>query len=346
MKKVVANSITDNAERLPHHPALIDRGRTYPFLQHANRVCQRVDALEQAGCRRRDRIAVLSRNCAEYLEIYGACELGGCIAAPVNHRLAAAEINHIVGDTTAMFYSAEYLQLAHHLHGAASYIQQEFNPAVIWDTLQTEGITTLQLVPTMIEMLLADDYAVGRNPARVKTIFYSTAPIREALLRKARAVFGPVFIQQYGSTEGGSVSTLTKNQHQPDGTGEQQRRLLSAGQVCDGVEIKIVKPDGTVADTGETGEIVVRHPDIMLEYWNDPKVTAASIRDGWLGMGDIGYLDGQGFLQGVAVIRAARQGHAPDHKVTLVGGGNAHLHPDFIAPIPLLNSIQSLPLRL
>ena len=135
MKKVVANSITDNAECRPYHPALIDRGRTYPFLQHATRVRQLVDALEQAGCRRRDRIAVLSRNCAEYLEIYGACELGGCIAAPVNHRLAAAEINHIVGDTTAMFYSAEYLQLAHHLHGAASYIQQEFNPAVIWDTL-------------------------------------------------------------------------------------------------------------------------------------------------------------------------------------------------------------------
>ena len=198
----------------------------------------------------------------------------------------------------------------------------------------------------MIEMLLADDYAVSRNPARVKTIFYSTAPIREALLRKARAVFGPVFIQQYGSTEGGSVSTLTKNQHQPDGTGEQQRRLLSTGQVCDGVEIKIVKSDGTVADIGETGEIVVRHPDIMLEYWNDPKATGDTVRDGWLGMGDIGYLDGQGFLQGVAVIRAARQGHAPDHKVTLVGGGNAHLHPDFIAPIPLLNSIQSLPLRL
>ena len=403
MKKIVANIITNNAERIPHNPAIIDRGRTYTFLQHATRVRQLLNALVQAGCRRRDRIAVLSRNCAEYFEIYGACELGGFIAAPVNHRLTAAEINYIVGNTTpsAMFYSAEYLpivdemrsdhtlyiqmdrgerpqwavpfhdfvdngeaapvgppasaddpvyivhtsgttgkpkgavlgqgaqygiaqgissaagitaddrfllvqplfhvgakflQLAHHLQGAAIYIQQEFNPAVVWDTLQTEGITTLQLVPTMIEMLLADENAASCNPAQVKTIFYSTAPIRETLLRKALAVFGPVFIQQYGSTEGGSVSNLAKNQHQPDGTGEQQRRLLSAGQVCDGVEIKIVKSDGTVADSGETGEIVVRHPDIMLEYWNDPKATGDTVRDGWLGMGDIGYLDEQGFL--------------------------------------------------
>ena len=403
MKEIVANIITDNAECRPHHPAIIDQGRKYTFLQHANRVRELVNALGQAGCRRRDRIAVLSRNCAEYLEIYGACELGGYIAAPVNHRLTAVEVSYIVGNTTpsVMFYSAEFLpivnemrsvhtlhvqidrgkrpewavsyddfienveagppeppvsaddpvyivhtsgttgkpkgavlgqgalygiahgissmaeitaddrfllvqplfhvgakflQLAHHLQGASIYIQQEFNPVAVWDTLQTEGITTLQLVPTMIEMLLADEYAARRNPARVKTIFYSTAPIREALLRKALAVFGPVFIQQYGSTEGGSVSNLTKNQHQPDGTGEQQHRLLSAGQVCAGVEIKIVKSDGTVADAGETGEIVVRHPNIMLEYWNDPKATGDTVRDGWLGMGDIGYLDGQGFL--------------------------------------------------
>ena len=45
---------------------------------------------------------------------------------------------------------------------------------------------------------------------RIKTIFYSTAPIREILLRKALDVFGPVFIQQYGSTEGSSISNLTK----------------------------------------------------------------------------------------------------------------------------------------
>ena len=191
---------------------------------------------------------------------------------------------------------AKFLQLAHHLQGATIYIQREFNPLVVWDTLQTKQITTLQLVPTMIEMLLADEYAEIRASARVKTIFYSTAPIREALLRRALDVFGSVFIQQYGSTEGSSISNLTKSQHQPDGTTAQQRRLLSAGQACDGVDIKIVKSDGTVADTGEPGEIVVRHPDIMQEYWNDPAATAETISDGWLNMGDIGYLDEEGFL--------------------------------------------------
>ena len=403
MNKVVADIIMANAERIPKHLAVVAQGRQFTFLQHAIRVWQLLDALLRAGLRRRDRIAILSRNCAEYLEIYGACELGGFIVVPLNQRLTAAETNYIVGNTTpaALFYSTEFLplvdelqairalyvqidqtelpawavaykdfinhgeadpprvlpqphepvyiihtsgttghpkgavlgqgaqygiaqaistdaeitgderfllvqplfhvgakflQLAHHLRGATVYIQQEFNPAVVWDTLQTEGITTLQLVPTMIEMLLADKYVESRKSARIKTIFYSTAPIRETLLRKALAVFGPVFIQQYGSTEGGSISNLTKNQHQPDGSAEQQRRLLSAGQACSGVEIKVVKSDGTVAESGETGEIVVRHPDMMLAYWNDKKATEEAVRDGWLSMEDIGYLDEQGFL--------------------------------------------------
>ena len=113
MKNIVANIITDNAECRPHHPAIIDQGRKYTFLQYANRVRELVDSLEQAGCRHRDRIAVLARNCSEYLEIYGACELGGFIAAPVNRRLTAAEISYIVGNTTpsVMFYSAEFLPI-------------------------------------------------------------------------------------------------------------------------------------------------------------------------------------------------------------------------------------------
>ena len=403
MTKIVADIIIANAERRPGNLAIVDQGREYTFLQYATRVQRLLDALARAGCRRRDRVSVLSRNCAEYLEIYGACELGGFIAAPVNYRLTASEINYIVDNTTpsVLFYSAEFLpviagirtagtlyvqidqgelpewavpyaefieggesktpdklpapedpvyivhtsgttgnpkgavlgqsaqygtarvisdaagitradrfllvqplfhvgakflQLAHHLQGAAIFIHREFNPRVVWDTLRKERITTLQLVPTMIEMLLADEFAGSRDPAHVKTIFYSTAPIRETLLRKALSVFGPVFIQQYGSTEGSSISNLTKSQHQPDGTAAQQRRLLSAGQACAGVEIRIVKSGGAVAGAGEPGEIVVRHPDIMQEYWNDPVATAESISDGWLHMGDIGYLDEEGFL--------------------------------------------------
>ena len=128
MNRIVANIIPRNAELIPDHPAIIDQGRKYTFLQHANRVMQLVSALKQTGCRRRDRIGILSRNCAEYLEIYGACELAGFIAAPVNYRLTASEINYIVDNITPsiLFYGAEFLPVVDEIRTAgALYVQIE-----------------------------------------------------------------------------------------------------------------------------------------------------------------------------------------------------------------------------
>ena len=52
MTNIVADIIIANAERIPDRPAIVDQGRRYTFLQHADRVRQLVGALTQAGCRR------------------------------------------------------------------------------------------------------------------------------------------------------------------------------------------------------------------------------------------------------------------------------------------------------
>jgi acyl-CoA synthetase (AMP-forming)/AMP-acid ligase II len=62
------------------------------------------------------------------------------------------------------------------------------------------------------------------------------------------------------------------------------------------VDIRICDDDGTVLPTGDTGEIWVRSCANIREYWHRPEVNAEEIRDGWLKTGDIGYLDGDGFL--------------------------------------------------
>jgi acyl-CoA synthetase (AMP-forming)/AMP-acid ligase II len=205
--------------------------------------------------------------------------------------------------------------MAHHIRGAKINLKTGFDPAIVWQVLEKEDITTMQLVPTMLDILL-DEIEDGNYPrTKLRTICYSTAPIRESLLRRGLAVFGQVFVQQYGSTEGGQVATLAKIHHINDGTEAEQRWLKSAGKASPGVEIRIVDNDGKDMKRGEAGEIIVKHNYLMQSYWNDPESTSSTIVDGFLHMGDIGYLDKDGFL------------YIVDRKKDMIISGGENIYP-------------------
>jgi len=73
-------------------------------------------------------------------------------------------------------------------------------------------------------------------------------------------------------------------------------KLGTSGRVLPNVECRIVKADGTDADTGEKGQIVIRGNNVMKGYYKNPEATARTIQEGWLFTGDLGYLDSDGFL--------------------------------------------------
>ena len=87
----------------------------------------------------------------------------------------------------------------------------------------------------------------------------------------------------YGSTEGGAAITL--NDFKPF-------RADTVGKPLPGVEVKIVNPDAE-----GIGEVAVRSKTVMSHYLDDPELTAETIVDGWLMMGDLGRLDATGHLQ-------------------------------------------------
>jgi len=70
----------------------------------------------------------------------------------------------------------------------------------------------------------------------------------------------------------------------------------SSGRLVKYMELKICDMDGNELPQGEKGEIVVKGDNVMKGYWNNPKATAETVKDGWLFTGDMGYMDKDGFL--------------------------------------------------
>jgi long-chain acyl-CoA synthetase len=92
----------------------------------------------------------------------------------------------------------------------------------------------------------------------------------------------------YGLTE--SCPTLTCDRR------DRPSRDGSCGLVVEGVEVRIVDDAGQALDVGEVGEVIARGPNIVPGYYRNPEATRETFRDGWLHTGDIGKLDGDGYL--------------------------------------------------
>jgi acyl-CoA synthetase (AMP-forming)/AMP-acid ligase II len=107
---ILGDVIERNERCFPHHPLFVFEGRIITHAQYAERVRRLINYLVGVGCSKQDRIAVLSRNCPEYIEVYGAAALGGFIAVGLNYRLSIVEQADILRDAgpLVLIYEPEY----------------------------------------------------------------------------------------------------------------------------------------------------------------------------------------------------------------------------------------------
>ncbi len=186
--------------------------------------------------------------------------------------------------------------LSHSLFGCPIILHRAFRPDQFLAALREHAATVTLLAPTMLKDLL--DLGCDRaSVPSLRKIYYSAAPMSEALLRRAVAAFGPIFGQIYGMTEsGGPGCTLHAHQHSLAGPPEITRRLRSAGQPMTGCEVRILAPDGSVCPPGTLGEIAIRSGALMTGYWNNHAATVETLIDGWLHTGDVGEADEENFI--------------------------------------------------
>src|SRR6266540_4019758 len=144
----------------------------------------------------------------------------------------------------------------------------------------------------MLQMLLAERAATPASFVSLRKVVYGGSPISQTLLRQSLEMIGCQFLQIYASTETGNVAVcLPPADHYPG-----SQLLGAAGKAYPGVDVKIIDGSGRSLPSGEVGEICVRTPARMLEYWQLPDATARTLVDGWIHTGDAGYLDDAGYL--------------------------------------------------
>ena len=188
----------------------------------------------------------------------------------------------------------EYLAFA--TMGATIYLYRQFDVAQVVEELERQRITVAHLAPAMVQMIVDAPDLEGRKFEALRLVHYASAPMSAALLRRAIARFGNIFMQLYGMTEAVAGTILHPHQHVLDGTEAEVRRLMSAGHPFSATAIRVVDSEGVDCADGVTGEVLIRCPGNMQGYWNNTSLQREVLRDGWMHTGDMGQFDSEGFL--------------------------------------------------
>ncbi len=221
-------------------------------------------------------------------------------AADDDRWLACLPLHHIGGLSILLRCAAQ---------GCAAIVQPEFDAAAVSNALDTEGITHVSLVPTMLARLLELRAA---PPATLRVALLGGAGAARELLERASQAGWPI-AATYGLTEAASQVATREPGAAPDAP-------LPA---LPGVELRVIDPDGEDVATDVAGEILVRGAIVMQGYWNASEASAAALRGGWLHTGDLGALDARGELR------------VFDRRADLIVSGGENIYPAEIEAVLL-----------
>jgi acyl-CoA synthetase (AMP-forming)/AMP-acid ligase II len=207
----------------------------------------------------------------------------------------------------AIVFNGAFVTMMPTFHLGGTYILlRQFDPEATIAAIETERVTHVMLVPAQVVAILDSP---GFDPARLASlecILSLGAPLLQEHKDRLNAALPGRFYELYGLTEG-FVTILDRN--------DAVRKSGSVGIPPPFYSIRIVRDDGTDAGPGEIGEIVGRGPILMTGYYKRPDLTSQAIRDGWLYSGDMGYLDGEGYL------------YLVDRKKDMIDSGGVKVYP-------------------
>lgn len=197
---------------------------------------------------------------------------------PGDSAICFMPLNHVFGGNHIMnsiFYGCGTLVL-----------HKGFEMERILKSISANAVTRFYAVPTIYIRLLNNPES--RKLFKSVTYCFSAATsMASEIVRQWRDKFSLTIHESYGMTETASLVTFNHlYSHQ----------IGSVGTLAGVVEARLVDPEGKPVPVGQTGEIIIRGPNVMKGYYGKPEETAAAIRNGWLHSGDIGRFDKEGHL--------------------------------------------------
>jgi len=154
--------------------------------------------------------------------------------------------------------------------------------------VEREAVVSTFLVPTHFVRLLRlpPEARAAHDLSSLKLVVHGSAPVAAPVKRQMIAWLGPVLFEFYGGTEGGGVGISSPEWLAHPG---------SVGRPAPGLEVHVLDADGQACPAGVAGDVYFRG-NPAFEYKGDPDKTAAGRRGDLVTIGDVGYLDAEGYL--------------------------------------------------
>ena len=176
------------------------------------------------------------------------------------------------------------------LFGGQVVVMRKFDAEDALHLIHTHRCTSTFMAPTLVKRIvdLPEHVRARYDVSAMKVLVVAAAPCPMRVKEQAMRYFGPAFYEFYGSTEL-SVNTILRPE-------DVLRKPGSCGRAAPGIELAILDEAGRPLPVGEPGELYVRrYAGVFDGYYKNPSATRETQRGEWLSVGDVAYVDAEGF---------------------------------------------------
>jgi len=197
-----------------------------------------------------------------------------------NVHLCCSPLYH----TAVLNFATISLQLGHPV-----VLMDRFDPEEMLRLIDAHDVTHSHMVPTQFRRLLAlpEETRKRYDVSSLRAAIHGAAPCPHEVKRRMLDWWGPVVTEYYAASEGGGTTIFAE---------EWLRKPGSVGKAWPVSEVRVLDDDGNDLPTGQPGMVYLRMGQSTFDYYKDEAKTLANRKRGMFTVGDIGYLDDDGYL--------------------------------------------------